>query len=96
MTPDQMRRKARLVLPSTPSVFLLGPVPSKDDLKDLPRIRVRRSEAEPWLLEQLDKKSCPTCGGHVERTTNIQYTPVVSLYMCWEDTTHQWAITDDK
>ena len=98
MTPAQMLAR----IPPAPG---LGAHPPKDDRQRPPGDHVikileppaseggkfKRSELEPWMVEQLDKGSCPICM-HDVLHMHCTVAPDFDFYTCEADSTHKWTL----
>lgn len=57
-------------------------------------LRLKRAEAEPWLIEQLERGNCPTCMFKLLHMRSIA-DPSVNYYTCEENPReHRWDIVD--
>lgn len=94
MTPQQMLKRGVRVTdtssrqePTPTDVNVLAPPASQG-------MRIKMSEAEPWLLEQLHNGACPTCGEHILRM-RCSFDPTIEFYTCEDNVTdHRWTITE--
>lgn len=103
MTPSQMLRKGFRVTPLTSRqaqgsrshdhppadhvIKILEPPANRG-------LRVKKSAAEPWLLEALDKRVCPVCAENLlHMCCSIE--PTTHFYTC-EDSPydHRWTLLE--
>lgn len=57
--------------------------------------RIKQSEVEPWMLEQLEKGNCPTCMDHCFHMQS-KYALDKHFYVCEaEPVRHRWTIVED-
>jgi hypothetical protein len=73
--------------------------PSKPTTVITPRfaheVRMRLSDMEPWVIEQLGAKQCPTCGS--EMTVLCSSQNGVTFYTCTDaPSLHRWTVIDPK
>jgi hypothetical protein len=106
MTPAQMLRRGSItVAPLVPrpvplheSAFNVHP--SGDHIVRVVAppaqgIRIMRSAAEPWFLEQLHLGACPTCAEHILHMV-CPLQPGTHFYVCEDEPKlHRWTILED-